>query len=141
MFYGKIAKLAAAASVLALVTLSSARAETVSSNLRNELWQAVANYVDTQSGDGAYLVQNPVSDQVLIYDLSEAFTLVVQAGENFVLCSSFQTPEGKTTYMDFLIDRSHGEARVVDVFTGRRSITREMVEAHKLNESKSAAIQ
>ncbi len=141
MFHRKIAQLAAAAGVMALLTLSSAKAETVSTELRVELRQAVTAYIDSHSSDGAFLFQNPVNDQVLIYDLSEAFTLVVKAGEKFVLCSSFQTPEGKTTYMDFLIDRSHGEARVVDVFAGRRSITREMVEAHKLTESRSAAMQ
>ena len=141
MLHKLIAKLIAAVGATALLTVSSAQAETVSSNLRQELRQAVTTYIDAHSTDGKFLLRSPASGRTLAYGLSEAYTLVVKVGEKFVICSSFQTPEGKTTYVDFLIHRDNGMAQVVNVFAGRRSATRKMVEAQKLAESAIAELQ
>lgn len=131
MFYKLLSKAALSACVAAGFACSPASAETVSTSLRSELRAAMVDYIDANSVDGMYFHLDPANGTVVTYEPVEVFAVVLKVGAHFVICSSFDTADGKTVYLDFLAIHAEGEARVLEAFAEKRHVTRKMVRAHQ----------
>lgn len=131
MFNKFLSKVALTACVAVGFSHAPANAETVSGNLRSELRAAMVDYIDANSVDGTYFHLDPANGTVVTYEPVEVFAVVLKLGEHFVICSSFDTRDGKTVYLDFLAVHAEGEARVLEAFAEKRHVTRKMVRAHQ----------
>lgn len=131
MFNKFLSKIALSACVAAGFSYAPANAETVSTNLRSELRAAMMNYINDNSVDGKFIYRNPVNGSVVVYEPVEVFAVVLNVGEHFVICSSFDTIDGKTVYVDFMAVHAQGEARILEAHAMKRDVTRKMVRAHQ----------
>lgn len=129
MFNKILSKIALTACVALGFSHAPANAETVSGNLRSELRAAMVEYIDANSIDGKFHYLNPVKGTFVTYEPVDVSAVVLKLGEHFVICSSFDTKEGKTVYLDFLAVQAEGEARVLQALAGKRGVTRRMMQA------------
>jgi hypothetical protein len=101
--------LAAAASVLCAFTASAAP---LSAADRAGLQSAMAQHIDRQLVEGAYMDVDLTSGDVRKLVPAKNHPMVLQMGDSFVLCTDFKTKAGESVNVDFYVAR-RGKAFVI----------------------------
>lgn len=93
----------------ALLASASSYAATVSVDDKVALQAAMFSFIDNQVIDG--VIPHVALDTGAVVDLvpSKAHPMVLKIGDDFVLCTDFRDPDGKSVNVDFYLKKSAGK--------------------------------
>ena len=123
MLHKFLSRLALSACVAAGFAQAPASADSVSMNLRSELQAAMADYIKANSIDGKFHHLNPASGALETYEPADVSAVVLKVGDHYVICSSFETTDGRTVYLDFFAVQAEGKAEVLQLIAEKRDLT------------------
>ncbi|TQV77850.1 hypothetical protein [Denitrobaculum tricleocarpae] len=131
MLHKLLPRLALSACVAAGFAHTPARAETASTELRSELRAAMVDYINANSIDGKFYHLNQASGTLETYEPADVSAVVLKVGDHYVICSSFETADGKTVYLDFFAVQAQGKAEVLQLIAEKRDLTCKIVRARQ----------
>ncbi len=99
---------------------------------KTSLQAAMQRHVDRQSVDGRYLHLDRESGNVVGLHPVTAHPMIMQMGENFVLCFDFRDGTGKNVEVDFYLARKRETFVVFHAAVSDRSVLQRLMQAGKV---------
>jgi hypothetical protein len=97
-----------------------------------ELQAAMQRHVDRQSVDGAYPALDPHTGEVLHLHPVTAHPMILQMGQDFVLCFDFRDGKGQDVPVDFYMTRKDGSFMVFHSAARNREMLHDFMKAGKV---------
>ena len=98
-----------------------------------ELQAAMQRHVDRQSIEGTYPALDPGSGEVLRLHPVTAHPMILQMGEDFVLCFDFRDGKGQDVPVDFYMTRKDGTFMVFHSAARNRQMLHDFMKAGKVS--------
>jgi hypothetical protein len=114
--------------VAGLAVPGTGTAADVSAELQVELQTAMLVHLDTIAPDGVYTYLDTGTQTLRTVYSANVHPMVVQAGDQFFVCSEFIDEEGERLTADFLVRKVGDSYRVVQTILGDRAALMALVE-------------
>ena len=100
------------AALIMSATLSNAYAAddpSIKGDLRENIKQSMASFIQQQTIDGEMYVYDAVDGQLLSLTLDELHSGIVKKGDFYVSCADFKDEKGRKIDVDFMVRQSAGQ--------------------------------
>ena len=100
------------AALMMSATLSSAYAAddpSIKGDLRENIKQSMASFIQQQTIDGEMYVYDAVDGQLLSLTLDKLHSGIVKKGDFYVSCADFEDEKGRKIDVDFMVRQSAGQ--------------------------------
>lgn len=114
------------------ICLLSATGHALSLQDKTGLQAAMQRHVDRQSVDGAYLHLDPATGEVRRLHPVTAHPMIMQMGENFVMCFDFRDGAEKKAEVDFYLARKGDSFVVFHAAVANRELLQRLMQAGKV---------
>lgn len=110
--------------VQVLVSTTGASADTVSPQIRSELFTELKRYITSNTRDGKFIISNDPSQAPIGVTLKSLHPVLLKKGGTHMLCADFVSPVGRNVLIDFFVKpdaKAKGAFRVQYYVVGNRN--------------------
>lgn len=119
--------------VIALTVSSSAFAANLPIAEKVALQATMAAYIESHSIDGVVPHVSLESGELVDLAPSKAHPMILQMGEQYVLCTDFRDPQGNFVNVDFYVGRRDGKFVVFQTEIANRGPLKRLVDSGKVH--------
>lgn len=132
----RVCQLAVAAIAALHICLLSVPGHALSLQQKTGLQVAMQRHVDRQSVKGAYLYLDGATGQVMKLHPVTAHPMIMQMGENYVLCFDFRTDAGKSAEVDFYMAPKGNTFVVFHAAVSNRALLKRLMKSGRVSRAK-----
>lgn len=107
-----------------VLTTNTASADTVTPQLRSQLFTELKKYITSNTRDGKFTISNDPSQAPVGVTLKSLHPVLLKKGGTYMLCADFVSPAGRIVLIDFFVKpdvRARGAYRVQYYVIGNRN--------------------